>query len=212
MYKGIRCRLCNAETTFFFEFRGNRYYRCSCCLSLMLDPQKYLSLESEKKLYEEHNNDVEDPRYQQFVTPILEKVEHRFDQGHLGLDFGAGTGPVITKLLREKGYNIELYDPFFWNDHKVLELRYDFIVCCEVIEHFHNPGKEFELLRLLLKPGGSLYCMTIVYSEDIDFGKWHYKNDPTHVFFYHERALAWIKEHYDFSALRREGRLIQFEV
>lgn len=172
----------------------------------------HLSKENEKRRYEEHNNDVDDPKYQKFVAPIVQQVEKKFQKISTGLDFGAGTGPVITKLLREKGFRIELYDPFFWDNPKVLTHNYDFIVCCEVIEHFHNPGHEFTLLRSRLKPNGSLYCMTEVFSGDLDFGKWYYKNDPTHVFFYSEEALEWIRTHFGFSELKIEGRLIHFEV
>ncbi len=188
------------------------YYRCSCCCSILLDPKMYLSKEDEKKRYEEHNNDVEDPKYQKFVAPIVDQVKQKFVQGCTGLDFGAGTGPVIAKLLREKGFRVELYDPYFWDNSGALNLRYDFIACCEVIEHFHFPGKEFKLLRSLLKPNGSLYCMTEVYNDEIDFGQWYYKNDPTHVFFYHLSALAWIRSHFGFSALKVEGRLINFDL
>ena len=207
-----KCTLCNSATTSFYVFRGMHYYRCLGCRSILLDPNMHLSKEKEKERYEEHNNDVEDPRYQQFVAPIVDQVKRKFNQSHVGLDFGAGTGPVISKLLREAGFQVELYDPFFWNDTEKLNRKYDYIVCCEVIEHFNFPSKEFKLLRRLLKPNGSLLCMTETYCDKIDFGKWYYKNDPTHVFFYHDHALAWIKSHFGFSELKREGRLIHFEV
>lgn len=92
----------------------------------------------------------------------------------------------------------------------MLKFKYNYIICCEVIEHFHFPQKEFTLLRSLLKPGGILYCMTEIYSEDIDFINWHYKNDPTHVFFYHKDALKWIQEHFRFSEVKKKNRLIEF--
>ena len=38
----------------------------------MLDPLDYLSQEEEKERYKNHNNDVNDPRYQKFVSPIVE--------------------------------------------------------------------------------------------------------------------------------------------
>lgn len=208
----ITCGLCSAKASFFHQFRTMHYYRCSGCCSIMLDPGMYLPPEKEKSRYEEHNNDVNDPGYQQFVMPVVEIVEQKFNQTHSGLDFGAGTGPVITKLLQDKGFKLEVYDPYFSNNPAALSQTYDFIVCCEVIEHFHFPAREFKLLNSLLKPGGSLYCMTEIYHDDLDFEKWHYKNDPTHVFFYHENALAWIKKHFKFSGLKKEGRLIHFEV
>lgn len=206
----IDCILCHAHTELFYETSQKKYYQCTHCSSISLDPQYYVSKENERKRYQEHNNDTEDPGYQKFVEPIIRGVKQKFDKKHKGLDFGSGTGPVIAKLLRDKGYTIELYDPFFCNNPEKLEEMYDFIVCCEVMEHFHFPAKEFSLLRSILKPNGALFCMTDIYFENVDFRTWYYKNDPTHVFFYHKNALAWIQSEFKFSALKIEGRLIQF--
>ncbi|MBS4030560.1 MAG: class I SAM-dependent methyltransferase [Clostridiales bacterium] len=205
-----QCTLCSGETGFFYEEKHKKYYKCCNCSSILLDAEAYLSKELEQKEYEEHNNNVNDIRYQEFVAPITTVIQNKFNKEHAGLDFGAGTGPVITKILRDSGFNIELYDPFFWNNPALLNKKYDYIACCEVIEHFRNPFKEFGLLRSLLKPNGSLYCMTKIYTENIEFQKWHYKNDPTHVFFYHEKAIAWIGSHFNFSTVSTQDRLIHF--
>jgi 2-polyprenyl-3-methyl-5-hydroxy-6-metoxy-1,4-benzoquinol methylase len=50
--------------------------------------------------------------------------------------------------LEDDGYKIKQFDPFFHNDIAVLRRSYDYIVCCEVIEHFHSPSKEFELINI----------------------------------------------------------------
>lgn len=206
------CILCGSETTFFRVARNRRYFQCSGCLSVMMDPQDYVTLQEEKARYETHNNDVNDPGYQQFVSPIVKQILHHHTPGEQGLDFGAGTGPVITKLLRDKGFHIRTYDPFFDADHSCLENTYHYIACCEVAEHFHQPAAEFMKLRSLLKPGGRLYCMTELYDHDIDFDAWNYKNDETHVIFYHRRALEWIREHAGFSRLEiHDNRLFTFE-
>lgn len=160
--------------------------------------------------YEEHHNDVEDPKYQKFVSPIVNAVTKNFSTDSLGLDFGSGTGPVISKVLSDKGYQINQYDPFFSNTPEVLKLQYNYIACCEVIEHFHNPRKEFERLKGLLMPKGHLYCMTHLYTNDIKFPNWYYKNDDTHVFIYRRETLMEIQKRYGFSALKIEGRLTTF--
>jgi len=79
-----------------------------------------------------------------------------------------------------------------------------------VIEHFSNPNKEFKLFKKLLKKGSKLYCMTDIYDDSIDFEKWYYKNDPTHIFFYHKKTFEWIKEKFDFKSVEIEKRLITF--
>jgi 2-polyprenyl-3-methyl-5-hydroxy-6-metoxy-1,4-benzoquinol methylase len=170
----------------------------------------YVSKTEEKDRYLTHNNDVNDPRYQNFVSPLFTTVNSDFPKTAKGLDFGAGTGPVIAKMLSEKGYSVALYDPFFHPNTEVLEKQYDFIVCCEVMEHFHNPNKEFKLLERLLAPKGKLYCMTDLVPKNIKFSDWYYKNDNTHVVFYSERNLQWIQRHFGFSKLEVNSRLIVF--
>ncbi len=207
-----KCVVCAGGAGWFFEMPGKRYYRCERCRAVFLDPECRVSKEEEKKRYEQHRNDVDDPGYRKFVAPIVAKVRERFGKTHAGLDFGAGTGPVIAKLLREDGYSVQLYDPFFWRNPEALAGDYDFIVCCEVIEHFRDPAKEFGTLKSLLRPGGALFCQTELYSEKINFKSWYYKNDPTHIVFYHEDTLSWIKSRFQFSLCEINGRLIQFSV
>ncbi|GHC54312.1 methyltransferase [Ulvibacter litoralis] len=169
------------------------------------------STEAEKKRYLQHQNDVNDTNYQDFVAPIVTRIFQQQPQTAIGLDFGAGPGPVIAKLLKDKGYSITLYDPFFYPEKESLHATYDFIICSEVMEHFSSPNKEFKLLRNLLKPNGKLYCMTQLLPKKENFGNWYYKNDSTHVVFYSERNLTWIKEHMDFSSLTVEGNVVVFK-
>ncbi len=176
-----------------------------------MDPTDFVSKDKEIKRYKEHNNDVYDVGYQQFVSPIVNGVLSSFKSTHKGLDFGCGTGPVITKLLQDKAYNITTYDPFFDNNLNALRTTYDYMVCCEVIEHFHNPLKEFQLLKSLLNSEGKLFCMTDIYNETIDFDNWYYKNDETHVIFYQQKTLEWLAKQLNFSKVRVEKRLIIFE-
>ncbi len=212
VHLSAKCPLCGKGAELIFEMKDKTYYRCGQCGGVFLDQACFVSKEAEKRRYEEHNNNVDDPGYQKFVEPIVSRIQEKFGKEHQGLDFGAGTGPVVAKLLREKGYSIELYDPYFCDNPKVLEKEYDFIVCCEVVEHFHFPAKEFRLLCSLLKPGGVLFCQTDLYSEETDFKNWYYRNDQTHVFFYHANTLLWIKSKYGFSALEINGRLAQFSI
>jgi 2-polyprenyl-3-methyl-5-hydroxy-6-metoxy-1,4-benzoquinol methylase len=177
-----------------------------------MHPDYFVSTAQEKSRYEQHNNDINDPGYQDFVKPIVNGILTDFTKKDCGLDFGCGTGPVITKLLRAQNYTIHTYDPLFNNNRNALERPYNFIACCEVIEHFHNPLKDFQLLKSLLLPHGKLYCMTELYNESIDFEKWYYKNDDTHVIFYHTKTVEWIKENLGFNKVRTKDRLIIFEI
>lgn len=206
------CRLCQAPANFYTESRGRKFLQCSSCLSVQVGTKQLPEAEREKALYLTHNNDVDDPRYQAFVSPVTQAILAEQTADKTGLDFGAGPGPVISHQLTQHGYKITLYDPFFHNNINALNDNYDFIISCEVIEHFHQPMHEFVRLRALLKPGGSLYCMTELFSETVDFASWYYKNDPTHVFFYHADSLPLITERFGFSSYRQSGRLIVFSV
>ncbi len=167
--------------------------------------------EREKARYETHNNDVNDQGYREFVSPVVKEVTNNFGRNSKGLDFGAGTGPVAATILREQGFEIELYDPFFCNNPEVLIKKYDYIICSEVIEHFHDPAIEFRLIRSLLNQGGSLICMTMLYTDDFDFISWRYKDDETHVIFFHPESIELIKQEYYFSSVKINGRIIHFK-
>ena len=158
-----------------------------------------------------HINNVEDSGFQKSVKPLVQQVLDNFTKENKGLDYGCGNGPVITHLLSKKGFDIALYDPFYNPNVSVLERHYDFIICNEVMEHFYHPQDEFKILYHLLKPNGKLICGTQLYTSDIDFDTWFYKNDPTHVFFYTEMCLNWICSNIGFKAVKRLGNCITFQ-
>ncbi len=199
------CPLCGDHGKLFYK---DVFFRCDTCKGVFRsdrpDPTE------EKARYEAHDNDVNDRDYRNFVDPITRAVKTNFTLEHKGLDFGAGTGPVISKILQDAGYDIKQYDPFFHDDYELLKQRYHYIVCCEVMEHFHDPYREFKLLKEMLLPGGHLYCMTYLYRDDIDFHTWGYKEDFTHIFFYQKETLEWIKHRFGFSKLEIDNRLIDY--
>lgn len=207
----MRCTLCNSVPSSIFYNDANTYYKCENCKTVYMDASCYVSQQREIDRYTEHNNDVDDLGYQKFVQPIVTSVLSDFTTESKGLDFGCGTGPVITKLLRDKNFEIQTFDPFFDNNLEALKTTYDYIVCCEVIEHFHHPLKEFKLLKSLLKPQGKLYCMTDVYHENIDFKNWYYKNDETHVIFYSENSFNRLSKALNFEKVIVNDRLIIFQ-
>ena len=188
------CPLCSHPSVElrYIEKRPNRYGFCPTCKGIFSAKDSLLSPAEERSQYEMHDNDINDAGYQKFVTPLVSLVRSRHQKSETGLDFGAGPGPVITKMLTDHGYNMHLYDPFFHPDTSVLASQYDFVICCEVIEHFNHPFQTFSQLKELVALGGTLYCRTTLIPDDIEFSRWHYKNELTHVFFYHRETVAWI--------------------
>ncbi len=183
------------------------YLRCAGCDALVMDKAKHPDADTEHAHYLTHNNDVEDIRYQAFVSPIVNYILANRLPSEQGLDFGSGSGPVISKLLTDQGYQIQQYDPFFAPDPNVLTATYDYIACCEVMEHFFEPATEFKRLRSLLNTAGVLVCMTSLYTPDIDFARWRYRKDPTHAFIYTAATLAYIATHFGFARVEIEGRV-----
>ena len=108
----MNCVLCGSYTTTFSVVHKRAYYHCHCCDGISMDSSYFLSNADEKARYEIHNNDVTDLGYQKFVSPIVNCVLKDFNKNHTGLDFGSGSGPVITTMLQKQGYNIDTYDPY----------------------------------------------------------------------------------------------------
>jgi SAM-dependent methyltransferase len=204
------CPLCNYESKIFYENKNQKFYLCNNCEGIFQDKMFFLDKMSEKQRYLKHNNDVYDIGYQNFVSPITNSILTDFTSDHKGLDFGSGTNSVIYKILKDSNFQINQYDPFFNDNFNLLNQKFDYIACCEVIEHFQNPDKEFKLLKNLLNSNGKLYCMTDIYDNKTNFGNWYYKNDPTHVFIYQETTFKWIRKHFEFTDYKINNRLITF--
>lgn len=204
----MKCPLCLTDKN---EKYSKDFFICKTCSGIYRDVDLYLNPEEEKKCYELHINDVNDKEYQKFVQPIVKHVLSNFDPSDYGLDFGSGPGPVTSKLLSDKGYSIFQYDPFFAYKPDLLNSRYNYIVSCEVIEHFFNPEVEFHRLYEMLKPGGQLVCMTHLYDEEVPFENWYYKNDPCHVFIYQAKTIEYISKKFGFENFEINNRLIVFQ-
>ncbi len=203
----MKCPLCHEEKSSIklTKENGQVYQECDHCRLIFLNEKQRLSPEEEKAHYQTHNNDISDVRYQKFVSPIVDYISDHVEKGKLGLDYGAGTGPVISALLMDRGYEMKLYDPYFWDEHASLTFRYDFIVACEVIEHFYSPAEEFDKFKFLLNSGGIVALMTEIYHDEIDFEAWYYHRDPTHVCFYRMETFEWIVRNFGFTDLKRTG-------
>ncbi len=206
----MECLLCFSNAVPYFSGRHGKYFSCQTCFGVFLNPADRLDPAAEQDRYNQHNNDVNDRGYQEFVSPIVDHVRANFTPAHNGLDFGSGTGPVISFMLEQDGFSVRKYDPIFSPDRAVLSAAYDYIVCCEVIEHFYDPAKEFELLRSLLVNDAHLICMTHLISDDIDLDKWYYKDDPTHVFFYREETVDFIQRQFRFKSSSIRDRMVLF--
>lgn len=191
------CPLCHDNSSLpFARVDAREYFRCRRCELTFLDPAQLPDADAERQHYQLHENDPADSRYRAWLERLADPLGERLANASDGLDFGCGPGPALALMLRERGHRMSVYDPLFAPDASVLERQYDFVTCTEVAEHFHQPGKEFALLTSLVKPGGVLAIMTSLLHDGIDFEKWHYRRDPTHVCFYRQETFRQIAKDY----------------
>jgi len=201
----MNCTLCDTPLSLKVDVE---FFDCPSCKALVRDSVFWLAPDLEKAHYQTHQNNVFDIRYQKFVSPITDYVLKEYTPFNFGLDFGSGTGPVISKVLQDYNFQIEQFDPYFAPNHQVLNSQYDYIVSCEVAEHFYNPKLEFERLRNMLNLNGRLIFMTLLFSDHIDFRTWFYKKDPTHVFLYRKETIQFIAERYSFNLEHISERVV----
>lgn len=209
--ESIACPLCQSKNhSLFYKDQHREYFRCSVC-SFVFVPSQYHLTESEEKLrYDTHNNDPQDSHYREFLSQLTLPLEELIPGQSIGLDFGSGPGPTLSLMLEEKGYQVDLYDKYYAKDESVFNTEFDFITLTEVIEHLSDPIFELERLTSILKPGGCIAIMTQTMKQEIDFSKWYYKNDPSHIGFYNQESFIFLANHLELEVNFHSDRVIFF--
>ena len=192
------CPLCDSDDIdSFYQDKNRIYLRCENCRLVSVPKCYWLSAEDEKATYDLHENNAQDQGYRQFLsrlsTPLLEKL----DSNRKGLDFGCGPGPTLSALLEAQGQQVDLYDPFYFNDPSVFHKKYDFITATEVVEHLHDPKQAFVELFKMLKRGGWLGIMTKLVMDEHAFRQWHYIRDLTHICFFSRNTFEYLAQHFN---------------
>ncbi|MBU1919339.1 class I SAM-dependent methyltransferase [bacterium] len=206
------CPLCSAEQTLRFAGTQQReFFRCAGCSLIFTDPASFPDSAQERERYAHHRDDINNETYRAYLLQLLRPLLERVSHGDVGLDYGCGPAKVVAELMSKSGSETSSFDPFFFNNPEVLQRKYDFIFCGEVVEHFHQPRMEFERLNSLLKPAGLLEIVTGNYREDMSFHDWWYIRDATHVGFYCEQTLSWLAERFGWKILTRNGDISLFK-
>ncbi|MCB0347532.1 MAG: class I SAM-dependent methyltransferase [Bdellovibrionales bacterium] len=208
------CPLCACKDTkeFYVHKKAGSYFHCSKCDLRFLGKEFYASTDQEKQVYLQHTNDLENPYYLDFINPVVEVSKKFITKGQSGIDYGCGYSPLLANLLTRDGYTIKSYDPMFFPKEELLQTKYDFVVCTEVVEHFKQAGQELDKLNTLLKTNGVLVLMTLLYNESIEFAHWHYRRDPTHVSLYSQKSIDYLMKKMGWTSLYSdEKRLFVFK-
>jgi len=203
------CPLCISEDThWYYENKQREFYHCRHCDLVFVPSHFHLPAREEKKLYDFHQNSIDDPGYCDFLNTLVMPLIQRLAPGMRGLDYGAGPGPTLSQLLQRQGFAMQIYDPLYCDDAAVLQLQYDFVTCTEVVEHFSKPALDWLALSALVKPEGLLALMTLLRNNQVDFASWWYKNDMTHVAFYSPNTIEWLAAHYGFELIYADARRV----
>lgn len=189
------CPLCESPHVYAFQQDRRRHYlRCHRCALVTVEPHALPHPVTERREYELHDNDVSSPGYRRFLSRALKPIVERAPPGARGLDFGCGPGPALVAMAGEAGFQMSAYDPLFANDPALLEQRYAFVTCTEVVEHLHHPKHTWRTLANLLETPGWLVVMTQLVTSAEAFKRWRYKDDVTHVAFYAESTLRFVAQ------------------
>ena len=206
------CSVCGSNEIRPFMLVGDKYYwTCNVCKARILSCKHWLSKDEEFKYYQTHQNISSDPAYQKFAAQLALPILDKLVPSSSGLDFGCGPDSALSAILRQHGHNMTVYDPFFFPAKNSLKKTYDFIVCSEAAEHFHQPAKEFKKFNRLLNENGWIGIMTNFQTENARFKNWHYRRDPTHVVFYRKETFEVIGKQFRWTAYFPSRNVVIFQ-
>lgn len=188
-----------------------RYFHCSYCDLVFLDPGLRPTAAEERDRYLEHNNSPADEGYVRYLRGFAEEALLPYvGPPAKVLDFGSGPVPVFSQLMGELGFSVDIYDAVFAPDVQWQENRYDAVTAVEVVEHLFEPMAEFRRIMKVVQPGGFLVLRTLLhYSDKERFAGWWYRQDPTHVSFYSPRSFEFLAAFLDFELVDiKKGRSV----
>ena len=201
------CKICNSETNLLDDKQIKVTYReCSNCGFIHKDKLFHVDIKEELKQYSLHNNSFESVGYVKIFEDLIKDYITPLNIKGKVLEYGSGPGPVLKELLKNDGYIVYDFDPFFNKNTEYLKYKYELITSTEVVEHFFDPITEFEKLSNLLLPGGYLVIMTKLRTMDIPkFLDWWYRRDATHVSFYTTKSLEIIAKKFNLSIIKNNN-------
>jgi len=201
----MNCNLCNSKIeNIKTDIKGKKYLLCSNCDLIQLEKQLHLTMVAEKQRYKLHENSSDNIGYLNYLNNIItNSITPFLKHGDRLFYFFCGPEKTWKKLLKDKGYYVTTYDPFFDNNSDWLNKNFNAVTAIEVFEHLSNPAKELDLLSSLLSTGSLLVIRTMLHNNNWDiFQNWWYKEDPTHLSFYSETTINYICRTWKYKILQ----------
>lgn len=199
------CKICQATTNVIKDSKKELiYYRCTSCGFISLNDESILNSTQEKEQYDLHNNGFESKGYVQMFEDFIDlAIEPYLGDIETALEFGSGPGPVLSKLLENRGLEVDIYD-LYYSPLKVYECKvYDLITSTEVFEHLQKPLDILELLVKHTNKNGYIVLMTkFPPKDDKEFLAWWYRRDPTHISFFTPESFEVMAEKVGLKVLK----------
>lgn len=198
---GQSCKICNSIIHKQTILKNSRTYNhCDKCGFISLESKFILGTSEEKSRYDLHQNFSDNSGYLKILEDFIVTAVQPYAVKTI-LDYGSGPNPLLSKLLKEKEYDVDIYDPHYapWGSGK--NTQYDMIVSTETFEHFQDPLKEMNFICTLLKPQAYLSIMTSFACPYEEFKAWRYKDDATHVAFYSMATFQKLAELFSMSII-----------
>ncbi len=202
------CKICKSKTIFKFEKMVLkkylvRYYCCPKC--------DFIQAELPYPLEEAYADAIVEKDTGVLFRNILlaEKADlilkKNFNCRAKFLDFAGGYG-VLTRLMRDKGYNFKSYDrfcknlfsqQFLANDFIDSNEKYELITALEIFEHLENP---LATIGLLAQKAKAILFTTELIPENQDLKNWHYLSTDTgqHIVFYSSKTFEYLAQQLGF--------------
>lgn len=188
------CIICNS-ITYSVATKFGFFHCCTNCEFIYKDYDSMISPKDELKIYNYHNNSIDDPSYVSFLKKFLNEAVLDFtNKGKKGLDFGSGPSPVLSEIMkRDYNWDMEIYDLFYSPEKIYRNKKYDLITSTEVMEHLKNPLDYFVMFKDLLVDNGILAIMTLFHPNNVElFSNWHYIRDKSHISFFSLKTFEYI--------------------
>ena len=202
----MKCPLCGNAADFFTTGENREYQLCDLCGLIFVPPRFHVSIESERKKYQEHENSLENVGYVDMFMKKVSLIKKYCPKIKTVLDFGCGYEPVLKILLEREGLKTEIYDSIFFPDSPKNK-NFDLVISTETFEHLKNPLQDINWAADYVAPSGFLAVMTHFYPLENGkpskekFSEWYYKRDPTHIVFYSSKSFHWIADKMGFQII-----------
>lgn len=204
-----KCKICYCNTAVIKDDKTDKiYYRCLECEYIFSDEKFHLEIESEKKHYDNHDNNLESLGYVKMFEKLIDEfISHVSKDIKTALDFGCGEGEVLPILLERTGIHCDRYDLFYFPKKVYENKKYDLICSTEVIEHLSNPLDTIKELLLHLNKDGYLLFMTYFHpSDDEKFLKWFYIKDVTHISFFNLKTFEHLASEFNLEIVKHNTK------